>query len=475
MVYLWVDSWVDRPRVRPSEWAVELFALAGGDDPPAHPISLTDDFGTAFAAPGLSVSYQNGSGWLGAALSGGAAPYTLSLQPRVAGLSSGTRRAWVLLESAPGNSSSVEVFLTVSDWLQHGSTGDFMRRPTATPLPDGKVLLVGQNDSGVAVSAVYDPAAPARVWGGPWTPSSRALGRLRSARNRHTPTAAAGGRVVAAGGYVPCCTGEAVGTWEIFEPATGTWRASLPLVDARFAHTATALADGRVLLAGGASGNEAWTPWGPPEPPFPALASAEILDPAAGTSAPTAPMSSPRRGASAVRLADGRVLVAGGRGADGAVLASAEVFDPVQGTWAPTGAMNQAREDAALVLLAGGRVLAAGGSDGASALASAELYDPVDETWTPTGSMATGRIAPAVRLPSGKVLAVAGRTEDLTAVTATLERYDPATGLWSDAGALPAHARGGPAVALLPTGTVLVAGDWTGGLSDVLLGRGETP
>ena len=77
----------------------------------------------------------------------------------------------------------------------------------------------------------------------------------------------------------------------------------------------------------------------------------------------------------AIRLADGRVLVAGGV-SDTATLASAELFDPVSGNWTTTGQMSTGRDSAAAVLLQDGRVLVTGGLLIPNALKSCEIYHP---------------------------------------------------------------------------------------------------
>ena len=103
---------------------------------------------------------------------------------------------------------------------------------------------------------------------------------------------------------------------EIFDPATGTWTDTNPLVDIRGQSSAALLQDGRVLIAGGGSDNT--------------VGSAELFDPTTGVFAAVQDMSVWRASATATVLPDGRVLVVGGFGADqGAAQASAELFDPV--------------------------------------------------------------------------------------------------------------------------------------------------
>ena len=96
-----------------------------------------------------------------------------------------------------------------------------------------------------------------------------------------------------------------VASAELYDPTTGTFSATGSMATARGYHTATLLADGRVLVAGG--GPAAWSSSAP------MLASAEIYDPKTGTFTATGPMSAGRAFHTATLLADGRVLVAGGQ------------------------------------------------------------------------------------------------------------------------------------------------------------------
>ena len=97
---------------------------------------------------------------------------------------------------------------------------------------------------------------------------------------------------------------------------------------ARTFHAATLLADGRVLVTGGTG--DGWVYSGP------FLASAEIYDPKTGNFTSTGPMVDTLASHTATLLADGRVLIAGGT--DGSKdYASAELYDPTTGAFRPSG------------------------------------------------------------------------------------------------------------------------------------------
>src|SRR5262245_31762916 len=114
----------------------------------------------------------------------------------------------------------------------------------------------------------------------------------------------------------------------------GVWNATDAMGLARSRHTATVLADGRVLVAGGLNG---------PLTNLDTTRTAELYDPATGAWSSTEDMTNARSRHTAVLLRDGNVLVAGGRDRNLAV-AAAELFDVNQDSWRQTGALNIPRD-----------------------------------------------------------------------------------------------------------------------------------
>ena len=113
-----------------------------------------------------------------------------------------------------------------------------------------------------------------------------------------------------------------------------------------------------------------------------------------------------------VLLADGRVLILGGADErDGRpAYASAEIYNAARGTFSALGTMNAPRYklQGTAVLLNDGKVLVAGGAD------RAEVFDPATNTFAyAAGNMGTPRLfATATRLQNGQVLITGGYHDD---------------------------------------------------------------
>src|SRR5205814_931228 len=88
----------------------------------------------------------------------------------------------------------------------------------------------------------------------------------------------------------------------------------------------------------------------------------------------------------AILLPNGKVLLAGGEGGQGVGI-SAELYDPATGTSTPTGNLITERSSHTATLLRNGKVLVAGGLYSVNSGTSAELYDPATGMWTATGNL----------------------------------------------------------------------------------------
>jgi len=351
--------------------------------------------------------------------------------------------------SAPAESSATSQpspATTRSVWTATGSMLEARGEPTATVLRDGTVLVAGgsgNDDTSLASSELYDPRT------GSWT----ATGSMLEARGFHTATMLPDGRVLVAGGMI--CDGychDELASAELYDPIAGTWTATGNMAVPRGGHTATLLADGTVLVAGGLrDGRE--------------LASVEIYDPRTGSWAATGSMLEARGWPPATLLPDGTVLVTGGTdGYSGGWHRLAELYDPRTRSWAAVKEMNQLWLGETATLLLDGTVLVEGEASLLVGPSVMEVYDPSTGSWTLVGSMSLDRYGQtATLLPDGTVLVAGGGEEGGGdgSFLSSAELYDPRSGSWSATASL-AEARKGHTAALLLDGTVLVMGGRVG-------------
>ena len=136
-----------------------------------------------------------------------------------------------------------------------------------------------------------------------------------------------------------------------------------------------------------------------------------------------------RYNATATKLADGTILVVGGRGKDGKHLASAELYDPIKNSWTDAGSMNEARIYHTANLLSDGRVLIAGGINLSGAIASTEIYTP-REGWKSLSPLNDARREASTFLLENGMVLVAGGSNPYDSLKSA-EVFDPIRAEWS--------------------------------------------
>jgi hypothetical protein len=211
------------------------------------------------------------------------------------------------------------------------------RGHSATALEDGRILVVGgENSSGaVSESEIFNAST-----------NTFSLGaKSLVARADHAAVLLDDGRVLIVGGRNG---DQPLLSTEIFDPSSNSFSKGPALNRPRSGHTGTVLSDGKYLVLGGD-----------------AEGSAEIFDPATQSFILLhTHMSMARSFQGAALLMDGNVLIAGGLGFDGNPVSTAEIFDPQTMSFSPaSNEMHVPRTSPTLRVLPDGKVQVIGGDD----------------------------------------------------------------------------------------------------------------
>lgn len=266
----------------------------------------------------------------------------------------------------------------------------------AVPLFDGQILIVGGYNTVLGTLRTAELYNPLR------DTFTLLPAHLHDSRELFQATLLADGRVLLTGGF-DTHSGHTLASAEIFDPQMQAFSRTGAMAQDRFGHAAVRLMDGRVLVVGGKS----WTVGHPDKP----LASAELWNPATGQWTAAGEMHVPRDRPTATRLADGMVLVAGGQnGASGP--ADVEKFDPATGQFTIVGQLMTPRMAHSDAVLPDGRILLVGGwsPPARATTAATELFDPAMGQFASGPNLLTsGHDQSLLVFPDGLVLVAGGK------------------------------------------------------------------
>lgn len=232
---------------------------------------------------------------------------------------------------------------------------------TVTLLADGRVLVTGGDHfAGTTdLAEIYDPGTDR------FTP----VGPMTTPRALHSATLLSDGTVLLAGGGAGFSCLPMAATAELFDPIAESFSpTSGDPAGPLWSHAAARLPGDRVLLAGGEPTCGLATGGTP---------AAMLFDRATGGFTPLPDMTAVHgMGVDATALPDGRALVAGGWLGSSPV-ADGDLFDPVTGIFSSMGPMTAPRAFHAQIGLPGGAVLIAGGETSLiAATGTAEVFTP---------------------------------------------------------------------------------------------------
>lgn len=286
-----------------------------------------------------------------------------------------------------GQNASAELYDPVAGvFSPTGSMHEERCWASATLLQDGRVLVAGGAHGMFDTSAeVYDPV----------TGLFTIVGSMHVARNGHVTSLLPNGRVLVAGG----AEFELEDAIELFDPAANQFIASGAAIPSKFGMTATTLPNGTILMYGGVYAVVSSNRF-------------SIYDPVAHSIIHEGTSTHGNVGVAfhtATLLADGRVLMAGGgdRGSQGATNAFGDLFYHAANMMVVTDDLLDSRLMHSAARLRSGNVLITGGFD--ASRQSAEIYNIQLEHFQPMPLMRHSRFQhTSTLLCDGRVLITGG-------------------------------------------------------------------
>ncbi|MBX7096856.1 MAG: hypothetical protein K1X89_04005 [Myxococcaceae bacterium] len=352
-----------------------------------YTLTASSDAGIATAMATVTVTQPViliGSQPVSQTLARGVAPYIY-----ISSVSGGTKPYSVAFKK-------VGVSTPVQTWTGSGS-GYYPTLPAVTLADEGAQYFFTITDSAVPANTVNSATATLHVID--FGLAASQPGTMKGARTKHTAALLPSGKVLLSGGLLGTLGTPNSETYDPTSRAFSTTDGGM--VTPRFLHQAVPLPSGKILLVGGQS-----------FPGSMYLRSTELYDPVNDGYAPGPDMSIERVGGhTATRLADGRVLIVGGE-ATGA-RSTFDLYDPNTNTFVASGNLVSAtsrRAFQAAALLKSGQVVIAGGFDQTSTpTASTELFSPDAGAFAAGNTLPNNATGPkAVVLLDGGVVLLGG-------------------------------------------------------------------
>ena len=240
----------------------------------------------------------------------------------------------------------------------------------ATALKNGDVLVAGGDPAYTQGRAAW---ASVELWkpagGGTFT----VTGPMHVPRQAFTLTTLPNGMALAVGGSPAYGSGAGSATAELYDPTTGSWTLTGSMPSGRLGQTATLLPNCKVLIVGDSP-------------------TAVTYNYATGKFTPAGSEGSFQRSYhTATLLANGRVLIAGGETVGQKALKTASVYNPVTGTFTATAnTMSTAHSQGFAARLADGQVIVGGGFTDpphSKFTDNVDVYDPTTNSWSPAASL----------------------------------------------------------------------------------------
>ena len=317
-----------------------------------------------------------------------------SAQPHPSGISAELFDGTVLVAGGDGTSTP-EGELLAADASGFTAVGRMTQERifgAGALLNDGDVLIAGGDTTSNQSTPV---PATAEVWSPQGGGTFTATMPMKVPRQVFTLTALPNGDALAVGGSPDLVSGAGSRTAELYDPTTNSWRLTGSMPSGRLGHTATLLPDCRVLIVGDSP-------------------TAVTYNYVTGRFSPAGSEGSFQRSYNtATLLANGKVLIAGGERFGGVALDSASVWDPSTGKFTPTANhMSTPHVQGFAARLPDGRVLVGGGFSDATShppteTSKVDIYDPTTNRWTtvsPLPSMSEAISPEAETLQDGDVV-----------------------------------------------------------------------